>query len=309
MVIWRRALALASAAFLLSSTALFAQAEPRKLSKDEEKEVKAITGAMANAVNGKPVSNDLGLTWVRSDALQAQAETNIVAFGITIDPAKAGSGNLLMAWRVLPVEENADPKAKKKPAQPIFENLSPVTIAPGQTGPVFVARLFPAPAGKIEVLVGAKEVGGKSNASLIREVITVPSLAGGDFMLSNVYVFRPRKYETKLATVMENPYGTTEEETLPIADPKLKKDERLRLSGFVFNSTGPVTCEYVMFKDGGSEPFKKYAPADIDPKRSGIPDGLPLTEFEPGKYRLEIKVTDKGTGKAVTQNVNFEVVS
>ncbi|MGE0448899.1 MAG: hypothetical protein AB7Q29_04880 [Vicinamibacterales bacterium] len=312
MLNWRRALALASLAFFASSTALWAQPEARKLTKDEEREVKAITAAMGAAVSGKPVSNDLGLTWVRADALQAQGDMNIVAFGVTVDPAKVGSGNLMLAWRVLPVDENADPKAKKKAPEPIFENLSSVTIPPGQTAPVFVARLFPAPAGKVDVLVGAKEVGdgkSKASASLIRETVTVPSLAGGDFMLSNVYVFRPRKYDAPLANVMEHPYGSTEEETLPIAAPSLKKDERLRLSGFVFNSTGNVTCEYVMYKEGQQEPFKKYAPADIDPKRSGIPDGLPLTDFEPGKYRLEIKVTDKGTGKTATQNVNFEVVS
>lgn len=312
MVIWRRALALASAAFLLTSTAAFAQGEARKLSKDEEREVKAITAAMASAISGKPVSNDLGLTWVRFDALQAQADRNIVAFAVTVDPSKVSSGNLMLAWRVLAVDENADPKDKKKAPQPIFENLSAVTIPQGKTEPVFIARLFPAPAGKVEVLVGAKEVGdgkSKANASLIRQTITVPSLNGGEFMLSNVYVFRPRKYETALASVMDNPYGSTEEETLPIAEPKLKKDERLRLSGFVYNSTGPVNVEYLMFKEGSTEPFKKYAPATMDPKRSGIPDGLPLSDFEPGKYRLEITLTDKGSGKSVTQNVTFEIVS
>jgi hypothetical protein len=34
---------------------------------------------------------------------------------------------------------------------------------------------------------------------------------------------------------------------------------------------------------------------------------VPLASFPTGDYRLEIKVTDKISGKAFTQNVNFTV--
>jgi len=34
---------------------------------------------------------------------------------------------------------------------------------------------------------------------------------------------------------------------------------------------------------------------------------VPLTSFPPGHYRLEIKVTDKPSGKSLTSNVTFEV--
>jgi hypothetical protein len=35
---------------------------------------------------------------------------------------------------------------------------------------------------------------------------------------------------------------------------------------------------------------------------------VPLTSFPAGDYRLEIKVTDKASGKSVTQNVSFTVL-
>ena len=43
----------------------------------------------------------------------------------------------------------------------------------------------------------------------------------------------------------------------------------------------------------------------------GIPNFLevPLVSFAPGDYRLEIKITDKPSGKTVTQNVNFTVAA
>ena len=36
---------------------------------------------------------------------------------------------------------------------------------------------------------------------------------------------------------------------------------------------------------------------------------VPLLSFPPGDYRLEIKITDKPSGKTVTQNVNFSVAA
>ena len=70
MVIRRPALALASAALLLvTASSVFAQ-EAKKLSKDEEREAKLISNALGNAVQGKPVTNDLAITWLRSDGLR-----------------------------------------------------------------------------------------------------------------------------------------------------------------------------------------------------------------------------------------------
>jgi hypothetical protein len=43
----------------------------------------------------------------------------------------------------------------------------------------------------------------------------------------------------------------------------------------------------------------------------GVPNFLevPLVSFVPGDYRLEIKITDKPSGKIVTQSVNFTVLA
>jgi hypothetical protein len=36
---------------------------------------------------------------------------------------------------------------------------------------------------------------------------------------------------------------------------------------------------------------------------------VPLGSFEPGDYRLEIKVTDKTSGKSITRDVRFSVTA
>ena len=128
-------------------------------------------------------------------------------------------------------------------------------------------------------------------------------------MVSSLYIFRSKKYDAPLADIMEHPYGTPEEENIPLVNPTLSKTEPLRVNGMLFNATGRVTVEYLAFKDGATEPAKKWAPAEIDPTRQGIPDRVPLTDFEPGKYRLDIKLTDKGSGKTLNPSVSFTVGS
>jgi hypothetical protein len=307
MVIRRPGLALASAALLLLvSTASNVAAQGRPLTKDEEREAKAVTSALGNAFQGKPVTNDLGLAWIRHDGLQAQADKNIVAFAVTLDPAKAPSGKVFMIWRLLPA--GSDPKDKK--VVPVFENFSTVTL---EAGTPFIGRLVLAPAGKFDLFIGAHELveekGSKAPISVLKQAIEVPALTGGEFMVSGLYVFRARKYDAPLADIMEHPYGTPEEESIPLVNPTLAKTEPLRINGMVFNATGRVGVEYTAYKDGVAEPFKKWAAAEIDPARQGIPDRVPLTDFEPGNYRLEIKLTDKGSSKTLTESIKFAVGS
>jgi hypothetical protein len=306
MVIQRRAVATASAAFFLLVSVSNLAAQGRPLSKDEEREAKAVTAALVNAAPGKPAANDLGLTWVRSDGLQAQDDKSVVAFAVTLDPSKAPAGKVFMLWRVLPA--GADPKDKK--VAPLFENFSTISV---EGASPFIGRLFLAPAGKVDVLIAAHElVEGKSSkapVSVIRQTVDVPALKGGELMVSSLFVFRPRKYPAPLADIMEHPYGTPEEESIPVATPTLSKTEPLRVSGMVFNATGRVSVEYVAFKEGVAEPFKKWAAAEIDPVKQGIPDSVPLTDFTPGSYRLEITLIDKGSNKTLTESLKFVVGS
>ncbi len=305
MVIRRTALALASAAFLLlMSTASNVAAQGRPLTKDEEREAKAVQSALANAAQGKPVTNDLGLSWLRADPLQVQADKNIMAFAVSLDPAKAPSGKVFMIWRVFP--SGFDPKDKK--IVPIFESFSTVAL---EAGTPFIGRLILAPAGKVDVLIGAHEMvegkASKTPISVIRQTLEVPALTGGNLMVGGLYAFRAKKYDAPLADIMEHPYGTPEEESIPLTNPTLTKAEGLRINGMVFNATGRVAVEYAAFKEGATEPTKRWAAAEIDPARQGVPDRVPLTDFEPGKYRLEIKITDKGSSKTLTENLPFSV--
>ena len=77
----------------------------------------------------------------------------------------------------------------------------------------------------------------------------------------------------------------------------------------IFHSLKDGIREYAAFKEGSEEPVKKWAPADIDPTKQGIPDTIPTTDFAPGNYRLDIKLTDKGSSKTLSNSVKFVIGS
>lgn len=311
MVIRRHVAALAALVLLGTSTALFAQ-DPPKLAKDEERELKAISGAMGNAQDGKAVTNAIGLTWLRDDALQAQGANTVMAFQVGVDPAKVQGGKVYLFWRVLPA---AVPGDKKKPAV-VFEKFSTYDVAAGATE-VRIPRLFLGPIGAVDVFIGATSPGdGKTKVapSVLRHTVNVPNLERGDFLVSNAYLFRGKKYTTALGPTdfFDHPYGSPDEEELPLDEPVYAQGEPLQLNGFVFNATGPVTCEYVataLAADGEKE-AKKWAPTDINAKTSpGIPgsSGIPLSGLTAGRYRLDIKLTDKGSGKSISRSFPFQI--
>jgi hypothetical protein len=68
-------------------------AQGRPLTKDEEREAKAVTSALGNAFRGKPVTNDLGLSWIRHDGLQPGRQEHHRVRSHA-DPAKAPSGKV-----------------------------------------------------------------------------------------------------------------------------------------------------------------------------------------------------------------------
>jgi hypothetical protein len=115
---------------------------------------------------------------------------------------------------------------------------------------------------------------------------------------------------------------------IPSADAKLKKSGELQVLFWVYgagNNAGKpdVTIDYNFHqKTGDAEKyFNKTAPQELNaqtlPPQFDVNAGhqlpgslvVPLASFPEGDYRLEIKITDKVSGKTLTENANFSVVA
>jgi hypothetical protein len=115
---------------------------------------------------------------------------------------------------------------------------------------------------------------------------------------------------------------------MPSATNQMKKSGELQVLFWVYGAANEggkpnLTIEYNFHqKTGDAEKyFNKTAPQELNAQtlppqfdaNAGhqLPGSLvvPLTSFPEGEYRLEIKITDKISGKTLTQNANFAVVA
>ena len=124
----------------------------------------------------------------------------------------------------------------------------------------------------------------------------------------------------------ENPYTFGTMRVVPSTDAKLKKSGELQVLFWVYGTQAndgkpDVQIEYNFHQKTaeGEKYFNKTAPQVLNaqtlPPQFDVAAGhqlpgslvVPLASFPAGDYRLEIKVTDKMSGKTLTQNVNFTV--
>ena len=164
---------------------------------------------------------------------------------------------------------------------------------------------------------------------VLRHELTVPDFGQGDLVTSSVIVARSVEQVAAPPTDQEsNPYVFGPMRIVPSPDGKFGKNAELSVIFWIYGAQAAasgkpdVTIDYNFYqKMGDSEKyFNKTAPQQLNaqtlPPEFSVAAGhqlpgslvVPLTSFPAADYRLEIKVTDKASGKSVTQNVNFTVL-
>jgi hypothetical protein len=164
---------------------------------------------------------------------------------------------------------------------------------------------------------------------LLRHEITVPDFGVADLTTSSVILARSVEQVGAPPTDQEsNPYVFGPMRIIPSPDGKFSKSAELSVIFWIYGAqpaaTGKpdVTIEYNFHQKlaDGEKYFNKTAPQQLNaqtlPAEFNVAAGhqlpgslvVPLSSFPTADYRLEIKITDKTSGKMVTQNVNFSVL-
>jgi hypothetical protein len=125
-----------------------------------------------------------------------------------------------------------------------------------------------------------------------------------------------------------NPYVFGPMRIVPSPDGKFSKSAELSVIFWIYGAQPApsgkpdVTIEYNFHQKlaEGEKYFNKTAPQQLNaqtlPAEFNVAAGhqlpgslvVPLSSFPTADYRLEIKITDKTSGKTITQNVNFSVL-
>jgi hypothetical protein len=342
----RRVLALFLALFVAAASldAQNAQKDEKKRNKQEQQDIEALVKMVDGVSMGQQQApGDVAITWDGNHFVKGQDGKTYIPFTINIDRSKLAAAPVAMYVRVMPKQAAAtaatgtagakkdEKKNDDKPEYP-WDNVHFVDIpANGK-----VSRAMAVPGGEYEVFIAVKEKGTGdrkqvAKTGLLRQDLTVPNFAESELTTSSVIVadaVEPVQTAMTNEQQQENPYTFGSMRIVPSVDPKFNKTGELQVVFWIYGAMQDaatkkpdVQIEYNFHqKTGeGEKYFNKTAPQQLNattlPPQFDMAAGhqlpgslvVPLASFPAGEYRLEIKITDKPSGKTLTRDVPFTV--
>lgn len=203
-----------------------------------------------------------------------------------------------------------------------------------------ITRAIALPPGDYELFIAVKErsaAGAKNQATpeakngLLRHPVLAPDFNKAELQTSSVILattVEPVSGQLSAADQEANPYVFGPMRIVPSKDGRFGKNNELQVIFWVYGATTAAEGKpdvvidfnfHLKQPDGSEKYFNKTQPQELNaktlPPEFSIAAGhqlpgsliIPMAPFPAGDYRLEIKVTDKPSGKAVTQNVTFTV--
>ena len=207
-----------------------------------------------------------------------------------------------------------------------------------------ITRAIALPPGDYEVFVAVKERSvaptsaltnppgtPTARTGLLRHAVLAPDFSRPELQTSSVILasmVEPVSGQLSPAEQEANPFVFGPMRIVPSREGKFSKSKDLQVIFWVYGATPSaagkpdVAIEYNFYlkqPDGAEKYFNKTEPQELNGKTlppefnaaagHQLPGSLvvPLMSFPAGDYRLEIKVTDRPSGKVVTQNVTFSV--
>ena len=207
-----------------------------------------------------------------------------------------------------------------------------------------ITRAIALPPGDYEVFVAVKERSvaptsaltsppgtPTARTGLLRHALMAPDFSKPELQTSSVILastVEPVSGQLSPAEQEANPFVFGPMRIVPSREGKFSKSSDLQVIFWVYGASATaagkpdVSIDYNFYlkqPDGAEKYFNKTAPQELNAKTlppefnvtagHQLPGSLvvPLMSFPAGDYRLEIKVTDKPSGKVVTQNVTFAV--
>jgi hypothetical protein len=316
--------------------------EQEKRSKQQREDVAALVKLVDAVSAGEPAASatdqqsELAIKWESNHFLKAQDGSTYVPFTLSVGSADASASTAALYVRAVAKTpaaaptENDKKSNEKRPAYPWDNSYVIKELRPD----VKVQRAMQLAGGDYDLFVAVREQSNDKKkpgkTGLLRRTLTVPDFKASELTTSSIMIgtIEPIAAPLSAEEQQENPYTLGTMKIVPMADPKLSKTGELSLIFWIYGTGSDpatmkpnTTVEYSFYqKTGDTEKyFNKTAPQELnaqtlppqfDPAAGHqLPGSLavPLTSFPAGDYRLEIKVTDKPTGKTLVRNVNFTV--
>ena len=332
--------ALAGAPGLVAQNQQPNRRDQERRSQADQRDIQALVQTVDAVAAGKqPAPADIPLRWEGNHFLRGGDGSTYIPFTISADTSKLPMPGVALYIRVVnkgatPAPAADNDRNRNQPAAATYpwDNVNFLEVK----GDGRISRAIALKPGEYEMFITMKErspLEPQRNAppakmGMLRHSLTVPDFTGPDITTSSVLLGAVEQIAAPLTPEQqqENPYTFGNMRVVPSADSKLKKSGELQVLFWVYgtqaNAGKPdVQIEYNFHTRApeGEKYFNKTAPQVLNastlPPQFDVAAGhqlpgslvVPLASFPVGDYRLEIKVTDKLSGKTFTQNVNFTV--
>jgi hypothetical protein len=241
-----------------------------------------------------------------------------------------------------PAKKDEKKKDQKEPSPFPFEGLHVIDMkTPPEGQPIRLSRALSVPGGEYDLYIAIKERGPleakdakdakPQKTTVLKQPITVPNYWNGELSTSTVILADKAEQLSKQLSPeeqTERPYALGSFEITPAADTRFGKKEELLIFMQIYNAgvtdagKPNLEVEYNFHqKTGDAEKYFNKTPmqslnAETLPPAFDIKaghqvvaaQGIPLQIFPEGEYRVEVKITDKISGKSITRSAAFTVV-
>ena len=317
--------------------------DQEKRSQQQQRDIQALVQLIDAVSTGKqPAPTDIAITWESNHVVKGADGSTYSPLNVAIDASKLPSPAAAMYVRVVSKEPAPKPGAadqnnrdKNKAAGYPWDNVYFLDVPPSGR----VARAVALKPGEYEVFIAVKEQSPKdpprnqppAKVGLLRHDLSIPDFNGPNLTTSSILLASAIEELTAPLTAEQqrnDPYAFGAMRAGPTPDFKMKKGGELQVLFWVYGvqQTGgkpDIQIEYSFHNKTaeGEKYFNKTAPQMLNattlPPQFDMAAGhqvpgslvVPLTSFPEGDYRLEIKVTDKASGKTLTENASFTVES
>jgi hypothetical protein len=312
----------------------------QKRSKQEQQDVETLVKLVDGIASGQQAApTDVPVTWEANHFVKSADGSTYIPFTLSVDRSKLSSPNVSMYVRVMktPAAAPPPPTAKgEEKARVVYpwDNIYFIELKPDGK----ISRGIALPPGEYEVFVAIKDKATDqrnqppAKVGLLRRPLSVPDFNKAELASSSVILansIEPLQAPPPADQQQDNPYTFGILKVVPVAEPKFPKSGELQFVFWVYgasqdaNRKPDVQIDYNFHQKTaeGEKYFNKTAPqllnAQTLPPQFDMAAGhqllgnlsVPLASFPVGDYRIEIKITDKPSGKTLTQNVMFSVVA
>jgi len=282
----------------------------------------ALVQAVDAMASGKVTTPGV-LTWTGNHFIRSQGDVVYIPFTIAIDKRQIPGSSVAVYIRSVSRAAAAAPAPKFA-----WETMQLVDVPPDGR----VSRAIALSSGTYDVYVSLKEKGNAvtpPKVGVLNRELTVPSFATADLTTSSIIL--ARSLEQLPAPLpadkqQDNPYVFGPLKVVPSSDGAFSKSMDLQVLFWIYGASQTagkpdvqIDFSFHQRLPDGEKYFNKTNPQELNaktlPPEFNLTLGhqllsslsVPLASFPPGDYRLEIKVTDRASGKSLTNNVNFAV--